>query len=178
MTRLNFLVLIVIMVSCNNQDNETDAISMNESSNDSLSKVDTSFKKSIKMKPPLSINLTSYKIVDSTTKTIKAHFDFNDFSNEGGEGFAYYDKLTRKISKSLIILYGERNRTEIEYNFSDSRINATEREYNYLESIDQIKSDSDIKLDTIINYYLAYKVGKDLNQIYNEFRKIVPLKLE
>jgi 5-hydroxyisourate hydrolase-like protein (transthyretin family) len=114
----------------------------------------------------------------------KAHFDFNDFSNEGGEGYAYYDIHTKRIKKANITLFGEREQTKIQFTFSDDLINVKETTYRYKVSIAEVKSDKDMVKGKQTIYSIDFNgspignVDKERLDIFQEFKKIVPFELK
>lgn len=111
------------------------------------------------------------------------HFDFNNLSSEGGEGYAFYELITKKIKKAEIVLYSESEQKKIELIFKDSIIKIKETDYKYQNSITEIKSYSDMKIQKPIFYMLDFNghiIGvenKDKLDFYQEFKNLVPFNL-
>lgn len=176
MKNLIITFLVVLFVACTN--NGKDKKVNTPENNISLSSSDTIEKKPIIPYAEIKQSTSNiYQVVDTIDGNIKTHFDFNGLSNEGGEGVAFYNKLNKKIVKSVITLYGERGRTEIEYRFKGEKIEVIESEYRYLVPIGEIKSNEEIKLDTTFSYTLNLKEKLNTNNIFNEFKAVVPFEI-
>lgn len=173
----------VLLIACNSGGEIKNVAHTDSLRKISLNKEDSSSQKKNAITSFSKETNNLYVIIDTTNNLIKTHFDFNDFSNEGGEGYAFYDSKSKKIRRAIITLYGEREQTVIEYIFLQEKIKGIETTYRYLTSIGLIQSDSDMIKDTTITYIIDYKGGisgnppSDSPDIYQKFQEIIPFIL-
>lgn len=109
-------------------------------------------------------------------------YDIEGISAEGAEAKVNY--ANGKITKSVTSIYGETGQATITYEFDTDKIKVLEIKYAYNTTIENVKSDKDMKLDYEISYFIDFKgnlIGKaipDRIDIFKEFKDAVPFELK
>ena len=185
MRYLYFILLILLIVSCNDRTEKSEGIITSMDTN-YVAVQDTNQKNNLHFdkKNDSLINKKNAEKAIIENGYYKSHFDFNDLSNEGGEGYAYYDIKSKKIKKSEIKLFGEREQTSIQFDFLTNKIKIIEITYGYKKSIDKVKSNMDMTKQKEITYVIDYNgvpignADKERLDIFQEFKKAVPFELK
>lgn len=109
-------------------------------------------------------------------------YDIEGISAEGAGAKVNY--VNGKITKSVTSIYGETGQATITYEFDTDKINVLEIKYSYKTTIENVKSDKDMKLDYEISYFIDFKgnlIGKEIPDridIFKEFKDAVPFELK
>lgn len=109
-------------------------------------------------------------------------YDIEGFSAEGAGAKVNY--VNGKITKSVTSIYGETGQATITYEFDTDKIKVLETKYSYKTTIENVKSDKDMKLDYEISYFIDFKgnlIGKEIPDkidIFKEFKDAVPFELK
>lgn len=150
------LITGIIYVSCNNRQQ-----SMQPNSVDSIA-----------------VNPT--KAVAAKDTSIE--YSIEGVSSEGTSAKAKY--VGGRIKECEITVYGETGQSKIVYIFSDNKIDVSEKQLTYNTSLENTKSDKDMKVKKEITYVLDLNgnpIGKadvDRADIFSEFKKVVPLEIK
>lgn len=184
--KLLYFVLFLILVSCSDKVKKPQISSKNILYDTLTSHQDnTTRSKSASISENAdSMNSVKMDKVEVEGGYRKFHFDFDDFSNEGGEGYAYYNIHSKKIEKADITLFGEREKTNIHFTFLNELINVREITYLYKTSLSEIKSDNDMTKQKPIIYTIDFngtsmgKADENRVDIFQEFKKTVPFELK
>lgn len=109
-------------------------------------------------------------------------YDIEGVSAEGAGANVNY--VNGKITKSVTRIYGETGQATITYEFDTDKIKVLETKYSYKTTIENVKSDKDMKLDYEISYFIDFKgnlIGKEIPDkidIFKEFKDAVPFELK
>lgn len=108
-------------------------------------------------------------------------FNIEGVSSEGTEAIVKYKG--GKIAECVIKIYGCAGRTELFYSFFEKRIDVAEKRYAYHQSIENVKSASDMSLEDSSHYSINYD-GKPVGRIpekrldvFDELKNSVPFEL-
>lgn len=114
-------------------------------------------------------------------KDTTIEYSIDGLSNEGISAIAKY--FQGKIKECTISIYGETGQNRIYYTFDEGKINVVEKHFVYKTGIESVKTENDMKLDKQLSYILDINgtvVGKaesDRSDIFSEFKKAVPFKI-
>lgn len=109
-------------------------------------------------------------------------YDIEGISAQGAGAKVNY--VNGKITKSFISIYGETGQATITYEFDSDKIKVFETKYSYKTTIENVKSDKDMKLDNEISYYIDFKgniIGDEIPgriDVFKEFKDAVPFELK
>ncbi len=109
-------------------------------------------------------------------------YDIEGISAEGTGAKVNY--VNGKITKSVTSIYGETGQATITYEFDTDKIKVLEIKYSYKKTIENVKSDKEMKLDYEISYFIDFKgnfIGKEIPDridIFKEFKDAVPFELK
>lgn len=110
-----------------------------------------------------------------------------EYSIEGisAEGTSAIAKYTGgKIAECTVSVYGETGQIRVYYTFKENRINVTEKQFSYNASIENVKTEKDMKVNKEFTYVLDLsgtvigKVESDRADIFSEFKKVVPFEIK
>ncbi|HUH73689.1 MAG TPA: hypothetical protein VLZ75_04720 [Chitinophagales bacterium] len=126
---------------------------------------------------PDSNSYTHHEIVRDTLII----YDIEGISTEGGEAKVNY--VNGRIFKSVTSIYGESGQATIIYEFETDKIKVIETKYSYNTTIDNVKSEEDMKLEYETSYFIDFYgniIGKKIPNridIFREFKKFIPFEL-
>ena len=109
-------------------------------------------------------------------------YDIKGISTEGAGAKVNY--VSGKITKSVTSIYGETGQATIIYEFDTDKIKVLETKYSYKTTIENIKSEKDMKLEYKISYIIDFKgnlIGKEIPKridVFKEFKEAVPFELK
>jgi hypothetical protein len=109
-------------------------------------------------------------------------YNIEGLSSEGASAKAKY--INGKIKECEIYIYGETGQSKISYAFNDSQINVSEKQLTYDGSLENVKSDRDMKIKKEFTYVLDLngnpigKVDSDRSDIFSEIKKAVPFEIK
>lgn len=108
-------------------------------------------------------------------------YNINKISTEGAEAKVNYKN--GRIIKSVTNIYAETWQASIYYKFLKDKIEVIESKYLYNTEIKNVKSLDDMQLDYKITYFIDFNGNllekKNIKRldIFNEFKEVVPFKL-
>lgn len=109
-------------------------------------------------------------------------YDIDGISTEGAEAEVKY--IHGIIKNSVVNIYAGTWQASIRYEFEETKIKVVEIKYSYKTTLENVKSDMDMKLDYEINYFIDFEgnvIGnpiKDRIDIFQEFKKVIPFELQ
>jgi len=108
-------------------------------------------------------------------------YNINKISTEGAEAKVNYKN--GRIIKSVTNIYAGTWQVSIYYKFLKDKIEVIESKFLYNTEIENVKSLDDMQLDYKITYFIDFNGNllekKNINRldIFNEFKEVVPFKL-
>lgn len=117
----------------------------------------------------------------SISKDTLITYNINKISTEGAEAKVNYKN--GRIIKSVTNIYAGTWQASIYYKFLKDKIEVIESKYLYNTEIENVKSLDDMRLDYKITYFIDFNGNllekKNINRldIFNEFKEVVPFKL-
>ena len=118
----------------------------------------------------------------NVTKDTTIEYNIEGISAEGASAKAKY--IAGSIKECQISIYGETGQTQILYVFSIKKIEVSEKQLTYKGSLENTKSDKDMKVKKEISYVLDFdgktigKADNDRTDIFSEFKKTVPFEIK
>lgn len=115
-------------------------------------------------------------------KDTTIEYSIEGVSSEGASAKARY--VGGRIKECEIAIYGETGQNKIVYMFNNNKIDVSEKQLVYNTSLENVKSDKDMKVKKEITYVLDLNgtlIGKaDVGRtdIFSEFKKVVPLEIK